>query len=193
MNLSALSTEELKERLTHLEEAYAAEKGRTAEVYARIVGYYRSVRNWNAGKRQEFGERLAFGVNEEGCEECGVARVEKYEENPAAENATATVKEKMAAADALFTFDEEQKSADVEHYQFFYRTTCPNCIPVKEFLSGIAAEGQWINVDDEAGLAEAADKRVFAAPTVIFYDTAGNEVYRSSKVEEISGYFIKAA
>ena len=34
--------------------------GSTTEVYARIVGYYRSVRNWNKGKREEFSERKMF-------------------------------------------------------------------------------------------------------------------------------------
>ena len=30
------------------------------EVYSRIVGYFRPVRNWNKGKRQEFSERKAY-------------------------------------------------------------------------------------------------------------------------------------
>lgn len=34
--------------------------GTTCEVYARIVGYYRSVRNWNPGKRDEFKKRKLF-------------------------------------------------------------------------------------------------------------------------------------
>ena len=34
--------------------------GSETEVYARIVGYYRSVRNWNKGKREEFGQRVMF-------------------------------------------------------------------------------------------------------------------------------------
>ena len=34
--------------------------GEPAEVYARIVGYYRSVKNWNKGKREEYGERKMF-------------------------------------------------------------------------------------------------------------------------------------
>ncbi len=34
--------------------------GTGTEVYARIVGYYRSVRNWNKGKREEFNHRLMF-------------------------------------------------------------------------------------------------------------------------------------
>ena len=34
--------------------------GETTEVYARIVGYYRPVANWNEGKTQEFKERREF-------------------------------------------------------------------------------------------------------------------------------------
>jgi len=34
--------------------------GAEAEVYSRIVGYYRSVRNWNRGKQEEFGIRKLF-------------------------------------------------------------------------------------------------------------------------------------
>jgi len=41
--------------------ALAAE-GTPTEVYSRIVGYYRSVRNWNAGKREEYNQRLAFSM-----------------------------------------------------------------------------------------------------------------------------------
>jgi len=36
------------------------ECGRQTEVYSRIVGYFRSVRLWNKGKKQEFRERRTF-------------------------------------------------------------------------------------------------------------------------------------
>ena len=48
------------------------------EVYSRVVGYFRPVRNWNRGKRQEFEERKTvkvstleevFGSREEGGDE----------------------------------------------------------------------------------------------------------------------------
>jgi len=39
--------------------------GRQCEVYSRIVGYFRSVRLWNKGKRQEFDERRTFEVSKE--------------------------------------------------------------------------------------------------------------------------------
>ena len=35
------------------------------EVYSRVVGYYRPVRNWNAGKQQEWKERKVYAVPEE--------------------------------------------------------------------------------------------------------------------------------
>jgi ribonucleoside-triphosphate reductase len=37
--------------------------GAQTEVYSRIVGYFRSVRLWNKGKRQEFEERKTFNAN----------------------------------------------------------------------------------------------------------------------------------
>ena len=34
------------------------------EVYSRIVGYVRPVRNWNKGKKQEFAERQTYRVDD---------------------------------------------------------------------------------------------------------------------------------
>jgi len=30
------------------------------EIYSRVVGYFRPVQNWNAGKREEFKDRLEY-------------------------------------------------------------------------------------------------------------------------------------
>lgn len=38
-------------------------RGTECEVYARIVGYYRSVHNWNAGKRAEYSKRAMFRID----------------------------------------------------------------------------------------------------------------------------------
>ena len=40
------------------------ECGRQTEVYSRIVGYFRSVRLWNKGKKQEYKDRQTFQVKE---------------------------------------------------------------------------------------------------------------------------------
>jgi hypothetical protein len=37
-----------------------AKCGQHCEVYSRIVGYFRPVQNWNAGKQEEFRDRLEF-------------------------------------------------------------------------------------------------------------------------------------
>lgn len=34
--------------------------GKECEVYSRIVGYFRPLKNWNAGKKEEFRERLEY-------------------------------------------------------------------------------------------------------------------------------------
>ena len=36
------------------------------EVYSRVVGYYRPVRQWNDGKRQEFAERVTLDLTKLG-------------------------------------------------------------------------------------------------------------------------------
>lgn len=54
------------EKLKMLTDELEAVKNNTAgtkcEVYARIVGYYRAVSNWNNGKAQEFKDRKMFDV-----------------------------------------------------------------------------------------------------------------------------------
>ena len=38
-------------------------RGTECEVYTRIVGYYRALRNWNKGKQEEYGLRKLFAEN----------------------------------------------------------------------------------------------------------------------------------
>jgi len=52
--------EQVNKDIERVKSALTNVKGSETEVYARIVGYYRSVRNWNKGKREEFGHRVMF-------------------------------------------------------------------------------------------------------------------------------------
>ena len=63
------SREQKVARLEGLKVSLLAAEGTPTEVYSRIVGYYRSVRNWNAGKREEFSKRreYAFPSGESGA------------------------------------------------------------------------------------------------------------------------------
>ena len=37
----------------------------TCEVYSRVTGYFRPIKNWNAGKQEEFRDRVTYVVREE--------------------------------------------------------------------------------------------------------------------------------
>ncbi len=36
--------------------------GMECEIYSRVVGYFRPVKNWNPGKQEEFKERKTFSI-----------------------------------------------------------------------------------------------------------------------------------
>ncbi|EKE11189.1 MAG: hypothetical protein ACD_15C00130G0001 [uncultured bacterium] len=40
------------------------------EVYSRVVGYIRPVKQWNKGKRTEFGDRVEYIVEQPACSSC---------------------------------------------------------------------------------------------------------------------------
>ncbi len=50
-------------RLEKLKKQLDSVVGTETEVYTRIVGYYRSVRNWNPGKREEYRHRAVFNAD----------------------------------------------------------------------------------------------------------------------------------
>ena len=63
--LKMRTLEQVNKDIERVKSALANVKGSETEVYARIVGYYRSVRNWNKGKREEFGHRVMFEAEAE--------------------------------------------------------------------------------------------------------------------------------
>lgn len=144
-------------------------RGTDTEVYARIVGYYRAVRNWNKGKAEEFKHRKVF---------------ELKDSDPARSFA-----ESVQAPHPEFEEDDEFNEGAISSYELFARKTCPNCPPVKDYMAGVSMTGKIVDVDTEAGLATAARKGVFAAPTVIFYNEDGKEVRRAHNVAELEEIF----
>ncbi|MBO5137278.1 MAG: hypothetical protein J6B81_02100 [Spirochaetaceae bacterium] len=167
-NLATIEAE-----IKRTKDALANVQGTETEVYARIVGYYRSVRNWNKGKRDEYNHRKQF----------------------------------VYTGDEVYTPTDADTSCGCEHdvpvikgaevmqngtsgamtYEFYARRTCPNCPPVKEYLANTVVAGTFVDVDTESGLAKAAEKGVFSAPTVIVYDAStGQEIARAHSVTELS-------
>lgn len=159
-------TKELDKEIAETKAALANVHGEQCEVYARIVGYYRSVKNWNKGKKEEYGMRTMF-------------------ESPAAKADAVTVRCNAAVC--------PPNKKNEPHYEIFFRKTCPNCPPVKEYMAGVSMQGRSVDVDTDSGLSEAAGKGVFAAPTVIFYDDNGKETARAHTTEELKGIMAQLA
>ncbi|HOV65171.1 MAG TPA: anaerobic ribonucleoside-triphosphate reductase, partial [Spirochaetia bacterium] len=134
--------EEIDREIDQLKRELAEVKGRETEVYSRIVGYYRSVKNWNKGKKQEFSERVLYNPTFERIEE----QIARASLSPADDRSVSCSQE------------EEEVHSSLKHpssYLFFFRPTCPNCPPVKRVLAGLPLEGRMINVDTEHGITEA--------------------------------------
>ncbi len=159
---------EVEKEIAETKAALMDVHGTETEVYARIVGYYRAVKHWNKGKRDEFDMRKMFTIEDS----------KLYDSIPAVNAKT----EEPAVKLSTETPVTNTKSVT---YEMFTRKTCPNCPPVKNFMSNLDMPGRSIDVDTETGLAEAAKKGVFASPTVIFYNEAGVETARCHNVEEL--------
>ncbi len=159
--------DQLKEQLTNVE-------GKQSEVYARIVGYYRSVVNWNKGKKEEYGERVNYAD-----------LTSRKAETPV------TPEPEVIKTEAIEISFEDKKIeilSEAATYSFFYKKTCPNCPPVKAIIDSIALDGIQIDVDESEGLTEAMNLSVYSAPTVILYDAKGSEIYRTGNADKLKEF-----
>jgi ribonucleoside-triphosphate reductase len=169
MNMRNL--EAIENDLTAAREALSSVKGTPAEVYSRIVGYYRSVRNWNLGKREEYGERKLYRVNDRnessrpGTEKLSV---ENYET-------------------ALFTV------ANGLRLLLFVRSSCPGCPPAKAAAGRLGIPVDLVNADSPEGIAEAVRRNVMSTPTALLLSSGGEELGRAGDADAISRFPVAAA
>lgn len=190
---------ELDEQIAQVRAELENAHGTQTEVYARIVGYYRAVRNWNRGKADEFKKRKMFELD---CDERpdAVSQHPKLSAEDSSESQRKELELRDSALYAISANSAENGQTEIEQSEIFYdtaspqrissyelfaRKTCPNCPPVKNFMLGLPLQGSVVDVDTEEGLSEAAVKGVFSAPTVIFYDERGKEVSRAHNVPDI--------
>ncbi|MCP4336629.1 MAG: thiol reductase thioredoxin [Mycoplasma sp.] len=61
--MSKKRLKEVNKEIKELEKELKNVEGTEAEVYTRIVGYFRDVSKWNKGKKEEFKERVLFDVD----------------------------------------------------------------------------------------------------------------------------------
>ncbi|MDR2028146.1 MAG: anaerobic ribonucleoside-triphosphate reductase [Treponema sp.] len=147
--------EDIEKDLAAAREALSHVEGKPAEVYSRIVGYYRSVRNWNKGKREEYGERRLFEVRPEAAASGGVPG-----EWPAA------------------PVPEDRDNGTADRLLLFVRAACPACPGAKDAAGRLGIPVDMVNADTEAGLAEAARRNVWSTPTAILLSGEGKELDR---------------
>ncbi|MCL2706404.1 MAG: thiol reductase thioredoxin [Spirochaetaceae bacterium] len=152
---------EIEEEINLLEKGLSEVKGKETEVYTRIVGYYRAVKNWNKGKREEYNHRICFsGLHTDKA---------------------AQINDKEIVVDHF-----EQKNRDeMSSYSYFYRKTCPNCPAVKKHLDKLEIHGESIDVDTPEGIILAKEKEILSVPTVVFSNNYGKEVYRARNVNDL--------
>ena len=183
-------------------DALAAEKGREAEVYSRIVGYYRSVRNWNKGKREEFGDRQVFSAESGApafctedeaamdggfCESCQVPAADTAADSAgAAETGGLREVETTTATETA-----GRKTADANpRLLLFVQSGCPACPGAKTEASKLAGayavDMETVEADTEAGLAEAQRLGVISTPTAILLN-GGVELFRAQDSAEMAG------
>lgn len=174
---STMTIEQIDREIERLNREVKDVRGRQTEVYTRIVGYYRSVKNWNRGKREEYNHRRTFELPGEYAEKAQLAGTKD---------------------EIRRRIDGDQKQSgetldlnNIASYQYFFRTTCPNCPPVRTYLAELGFPGSEINVDMDEGFELAGELAVCATPTVIFRDSAGNEVLRSANLQELLRAFNK--
>jgi ribonucleoside-triphosphate reductase (formate) len=146
------------------------------EVYSRIVGYYRSIRNWNAGKREEYGKRKNYrfdGTAETRLPGRPIEAASPAVKDPSPDKQTGAVAGGFPDSSGLF-------------WLLFSRSSCPNCPPVRSFVESLTLEGSVVDTDTEEGALAAVKYGVLAAPTAIFLDGSSREIFRGRTATEIA-------
>jgi len=162
---------QIDREIAALQEQMSSVEGTKTEVYTRIVGYYRSVANWNKGKREEYNHRRLFSEPED--------MIKRGSRQPI-----------INETDIAPAVDTQTEAAV---YSYFYRQSCPNCPPVKEYTSTLRIPGDTIDVDTTEGMEKAIEHQVLTSPTVIFFNDRGKELFRAHNTETMEKVFAGTA
>jgi ribonucleoside-triphosphate reductase len=137
--------------------------GRETEVYSRITGYYRPVKNWNDGKLQEYANRTEYDI-----------------ENSALKKPTTSVVtiSSRTGEDAL----QDVSVQTPEDMKYLFTTkTCPNCKLAKEYLKN----EKYIVIDAEENMELVKRYSVMQAPTLVIVGSGAPKKYvNASRIKE---------
>ncbi len=127
------------------------ECGKETEVYSRITGYYRPVKNWNAGKSQEFRERKNYDFGKAFAKtDFEAQRIE----------------------------DEVKTMPKATEILLFTTKTCPNCKMAKMMLDKAGVTYKVIDAEEQVDLTKLYG--VTKAPTMIVPGEACDAVYNNA-------------
>ncbi len=154
--------------------------GSNTEVYSRITGYYRPVRNWNDGKSSEFKNRKTYAPGEFfGLTGGSLLDDACYEEPRTSAHMTNTGNTNGTGAGG----------ARVHSPILVTTKTCPNCVTAKKYLSEAGIEYEVVFAEEPEG-AEIAEKyNISTAPSLIVTENGKPEIY--GNVSSIMGYIRK--
>lgn len=115
--------------------------GKVAEVYSRITGYYRPVRNWNDGKSQEYKERKTYNV------------------------ATSVLTHNGPIEENQCECETETNAALNDGIYLFASKTCPNCKIAEALLAKTNISYTKLYAEDNVALTESLG--IKQAPTMV--------------------------
>ena len=180
---TARTIEQVDKEIAELQQQLHDVTGTRTEVYTRIVGYYRSVANWNKGKREEYKFRKLFSEPQD-----MIKHDSRQPELTVKDMGTEKTPDKTEVASQ----SPQDLTELAASYTFFYRQTCANCPPVKEYVKNLSIPGNFLDVDSSEGMDAAIEHQVLASPTVIFFDVQGHEVFRAHNTETMEEVFSPA-
>jgi len=177
--------EVIKMDLAAAREALSSVEGTPAEVYSRIVGYYRSVRNWNLGKREEYGERRLYRIKDDSLSGAAASLPFSTEKDLRAEKTFSAQTEP-----AITRPHETLIPSSQTLLLLFVRTSCPSCSPAKDAAERLGIPVHFLNADTEEGKAEARRRKVLSTPTAILLSPGGEELARAINAETIGSLLV---
>ena len=159
--------------------------GKDAEVYSRITGYYRPVRNWNDGKASEFRNRKTYAPG--APEFTDSDRLPNGNDIAQAATEDALLGSELqdqanaASAKEIQAMDQAQAKAVL-----LTTKTCPNCNTAKALLNEAGIAYDVVYAEEPEGAELASEYSITTAPTLIVKKDGKADLY--GNVSNIRGY-----
>ena len=160
--------------------------GKDAEVYSRITGYYRPVRNWNDGKASEFRNRRTYEPSDVALNEAG-SRLPSGNDIAQAAQESALIGDRLQDAENAAPVKEAEAMEQAQSRMVLLTTrTCPNCNTAKQLLNAAGIEYDVKYAEEPDGAALATEYNITAAPTLIVQNGDKADLY--GNVSNIRGF-----